>query len=68
MYTKAFWESVNSIKDLCTYRNHPNHKLYCVTLMYTDVQRWMFITSTKEKSARDFALAPFVAATLLLAR
>jgi hypothetical protein len=53
MYTRAYWEDVNSIKGTCTSVIDPNLKIYCVTLMYTDVQRWTIITLTKEKRRED---------------
>jgi hypothetical protein len=52
MYTKAYWEDVNSIKGSCTSVIGPNLRLYCVTPMYTDVQRWMIITA-KSKEIED---------------
>jgi len=39
MYTRAYWEDVNSIKGICTFVIDPNLQLYCVPLMYIDVQR-----------------------------
>jgi hypothetical protein len=56
MYTRTYWEDVNSIKDICTSTIDPNLQLYYVSLMYIDVQRWTIITSTKEKGARIVAL------------
>ena len=35
--------------DSCTAAISPNLKLYCVTLMYTDVQRWTIITIEKKR-------------------
>jgi hypothetical protein len=64
MYTKAYWEDVNSIKGSCTSVIGPNLRLYCVTPMYTDVQRWMIITNPKEKGARIVALARSLVAAI----
>jgi hypothetical protein len=50
MYTRTYWEDVNSIKDICTYVIVPNLRLYCVLLMYIDVQRWTIITTQKKKA------------------
>ena len=49
MYTRAYWEVVNSIKGICTAAINPNLILYCVTLMYTDARRWTIITKSKKR-------------------
>jgi hypothetical protein len=53
MYTRAVWEDVNSIKGTCTSAIYPNLEIYCVSLMYTDVQRWTIITNTERKRRED---------------
>jgi hypothetical protein len=63
MYTKAFWEGVNSIKGICTSTNVPNLKLYCVTLcilMYSDGH---LLRTKKKKARRILALALFKVGT-----
>jgi hypothetical protein len=50
MYTRVNWEAVNSIKATCTSVIVPNLRLYCVLLMYIDVQRWTIITTQKKKA------------------
>jgi hypothetical protein len=34
MYTRAYWEDVNSIKDLCTYMIRPNLSLTQYTMVH----------------------------------
>ena len=49
MYTRAYWEDVNSIKGSYTSVIDPNLTLYCVMLMYTDVQRWTIIMAQRKR-------------------
>jgi hypothetical protein len=65
MYTRAYWEDVNSIKTSCTSVIDPNLKLYCFKSMYIDVQRWTIITDLKQERREDCCPhALFVAAVI----